>query len=207
MITFKTKIVAAVILAVIAGFLVTEASYQLFPTQEPPAKADTPVVLLMPVSSPNTTFNRAPLQLDVALSQYPSSNQAFNFNISQGETITVNVTLTSYSNQTQFTIPFYLSVGAFENQPFRKMVTTPPSPYPVLPWLDYNDSPNATNPFEAGFDSNPITLAPNESKIVFLTITASENATPGVYTVLFGMVKREETGSGGISFQITVLST
>ena len=207
MITFKTKIVAAVILAVIAGFLVTEASYQLFPTQEPTAKADTPVVLLMPVSIPNTAFNRAPLQLDVALSQYPSSNQAFNFNISQGETITVNVTLTSYSNQTQFTIPFYLSVGAFENQPFPKMVTTPPSPYPVLPWLDYNDSPNATNPFEAGFDSNPITLAPNESKIVFLTITASENAAPGVYTMLLGMGNWKETGLGGITFQITVLST
>lgn len=207
MITFKTKIVAAVILAVIAGFLVTEASYQLFPTQEPTAKADIPVVLLMPVSSPNTTFNRAPLLLDVALSQYSSSNHAFHFNISQGETITINVTLTSYSNQTQFTIPIYLSVGAFENRPLPKMITTPPSPYPALPWSSYNDSPNATEPFEAGFGSNPITLAPDESKTVVLTITASENTAPGAYSMLLGMGNWKETGLGGVTFQITVLST
>jgi len=207
MINFKTRIVAAVFLALIAGFLVTEASYQLFPTQEPTAKTDTPVVLLMPVSSPNTAFNRAPLQLDVALSQYPSSNQAFNFNISQGETITINVNLTSYSNQTQFTIPLYLSVGAFENQPFPKMITTPPSPYPALPWPSHNDSPNATKPFEAGFDSNPITLAPNESKTVVLTITASKNTASGAYTMLLEMGNWKETGLGGVTFQITVLPT
>jgi hypothetical protein len=200
----QTKIALAVILVTVAVSLLAGASYQLFPTQEPTAKALTPVVLPMPTSSPNTTFDRLPLQLDVTLSQYPSSTENFSFNITQGETITISVTLTSRSNQTQFTTPLYLSAGAFENQPSAKIIASPPSPYPALPWSSHGDSPNIPKPFDACFDPNPLTLEPKESKTANLTITALENAHPGTYTMFVEMGNWEQTGLGGATFQLTV---
>jgi hypothetical protein len=203
------KMISAVVLAVILVSLLAGAIFQFFPTQEPTVKAASPIILPMPVTSPasnnqNTNSNAVPIQLDVTLSQNSDSNNHFNFNITQGNTITINVNLTSNSNDTEFTTPLYLSVGAFNNQPLPKIITSPQSPYPVLPWPTHEDSPNAAKPFEASFDLNPVALAPNESKTAVLTVTALENAQPGVYTMLIEMGNWKETGLGGVTFQLTV---
>jgi hypothetical protein len=62
-----------------------------------------------------------------------------------------------------------LSVGAFENQPsYTKIIASPPSPYPVLPWPSHDDSPDVAKPFEAAFDPNPIILEPSETRSVMI---------------------------------------
>jgi hypothetical protein len=198
----KTRITLATVLAVVLVSLIVGAGYRFFPAQEP---SSNPVILPMPISSPNTTFDRAAMQLDVRLSQYPNSTESFKFNITQSSSIKINVTLSSLSKQTEFTIPLYLSVGAFQNQPFTKVITSPPTPYPALPWPSHDDSPAAPKPFEASFDPNPLILKPNESKTTILTITALEDAALGTYTMLVEMGNWEQTGLGGATFQLTVV--
>lgn len=198
----KTRITLATVLAVVLVSLIVGAGYRFFPAQEP---SSNPVILPMPISSPNTTFDRAAMQLDVRLSQYPNSTESFKFNITQSSSIKINVTLSSLSKQTEFTIPLYLSVGAFQNQPFAKIITSPPTPYPALPWPSHDDSPAAPKPFEASFDPNPLILKPNESKTTILTITALEDAALGTYTMLVEMGNWEQTGLGGATFQLTVV--
>lgn len=204
----KTRITLATVLAVVLVSLIVGAGYQFFPAQEP---SSNPVILPMPsptqgpsTNNQNTTV-KAMLQLDAELSQYPDSTESFRFNITHGETIRINVTLSSLSNQTEFTIPLYLSVGAFQNQPFAKVITSPPTPYPALPWPSHDDSPAAPKPFEASFDPNPLILKPNESKTTILTITALEDAALGTYTMLVEMGNWEQTGLGGATFQLTVV--
>lgn len=186
----KTRIILAIALAIVSVCLIAGASYQFFPAQE---SASNPAILHMP------------LLLDVMLSQYSDSTESFRFNITQGETIKINVTLSSLSNDTEFTIPLYLSVGAFENQPSAKMITSPPSPYPALPWPSHHDSPTAPKPFEASFDPNPLILKPDESRTSILTITALEDAELGTYTMFVEMGNWEQTGLGGATFQLTVV--
>jgi hypothetical protein len=193
-----------ILLAILGAFSLYGLSCLLFPDPQPPNETFSPLILPMPSDRPNTTLRRPIVQLDVALSQYPPSTNSFSFNITQGKPATINVTLTSLSNQTEFTIPLYLAVGAFENQPTPKMITSPPSPYPVLPWPSHDDSPDITKPFEASFSPNPLVLKPNESKSVTLAITALEDAKPGVYTMLIELGNGEQTGLGGATFYLTV---
>lgn len=108
---------------------------------------------------------------------------------------------------TEFTIPLYLSVGAFENQPLRSaiMITSPPSPYPALPYPSYDVSPTAPKPFEASFDPNPLIIKPGESGTSILTITALEEAELGTYTMFVQMGNWEQTGLGGATLRITIM--
>jgi hypothetical protein len=99
-----------------------------------------PIVLPMPVASPasnnqNTNVNAMPILLTIELNQILDANNHFYFNITQGKTIEINVNLTSVSTNTGFTTPLYLSIGAFNNQPSPKIITSALSPYPVLPCL------------------------------------------------------------------------
>lgn len=205
----KRKLISAVVLAVISICILAGAVIVFIPTQ-PSAKAASPMILPLPVSSPDNNSQNtdalAAVQLTIELSQTLDPTNHFNFTISQGNTTTVNVNLTSTADDAEFNTPLYLSVGAFNNQPTPKIITSAPAPYPTLPWPGHDDSPNATKPFEATFDSNPVTLTPDESKTVILTITAMEDAPPGVYTMLLEMGNWKDTGLGGVTFQLTVLS-
>jgi hypothetical protein len=191
----KTRIILAIALAIVLVALIAVASYYLFPAQE------------FQEAPPNGVIYHTPPLLDVRLSQYPETTRSNEFNITKGETIKINVTLSSLSNDTEFTIPLYFSVGAFENEPLRSaiMITSPPSPYPALPYPSYDVSPTAPKPFEASFDPNPLILKPNESKTAILTITALEDAEPGTYTMFVHMGNWEQTGLGGATLRITVM--
>ena len=186
----QKTIILAIALAIVSIALIVVASYQFFPAPEAP---------------PNGAIYHTEPLLDVRLAQYPETTRSNEFNITQGETIKINVTLSSLSNGTEFTTPLYLSVGAFENQPSAKMITSPPSPYPTLPWPKHDDSPTAPKSFEASFDPNPLILKPNESKTSILTITALEDTEPGTYTMFIEMGNWEQTGLGGATFQLTVV--
>lgn len=204
----KTRIMLAIVLALISVSLIAGASYTFFPVQAP---SYNPVILPLPTSPPGTPSDNQSnvmpmLLLDVMLSQYSGTTESYRFNITQGETIRIAVTLSSLSNDTEFTVPLYLSVGAFENQPFTKMITSPPSPYPALPWPSHDDSPTVSKPFTADFDPNPLTLKPNESKASILTVTALEDAKIGTYTMFIEMGNWEQAGLGGVTFLLEVMS-
>lgn len=188
----KTRIILAAVIAIALVSLIAVASYYLFPTHE---------------ASPNGVIYHTPPLLDVTLSQYSDSTEKFRFNITQGETIKINVTLSSHSNDTEFTTPLYLSVGAFENEPLPSaiMITSPPSPYPALPYPSYDVSPTAPKPFEASFDPNPLIIKPGESGTSILTITTLEAAELGTYTIFVQMGNSEQTGLGGATIQLTVM--
>jgi hypothetical protein len=115
--------------------------------------------------------------------------------------------LSSFSNDTEFTIPLYLSVGAFENEPLPAaiMVTSPPSPYPALPYPSYNVSPTAPKPFEASFDPNPLIIKPSENGTSILTITTLEAAEVGTYTIFVQMGNSEQTGLSGATIRLEVM--
>lgn len=183
----------AIVLAVISVSLIAVASYYLFPAQE--------------TSSNPAIISHEPPLLDVMLSQYPETTESNYFSITKGETIKINVTLSSHSNDTEFTTPLYLSVGAFENEPLPSaiMITSPPSPYPTLPYPSYDISPTAPKPFEASFDPNPLIIKPGESGTSILTITTLEAAEVGTYTIFVQMGNSEQTGLGGATIQLTVM--
>jgi hypothetical protein len=187
----QKTIILAIILAIVLVFVIAGISYQLFPAQESP---------------PNGVIYHTPPLLDVTLSRYSDATENFRFNITQGETIKINVTLSSFSNDTEFTTPLYLSVGAFENEPLRSaiMITSPPSPYPTLPYPSYNVSSTAPKPFEASFDPNPLIVKPGESGTSILTITTLEAAEVGTYTMFVQMGNWEQTGLGGATILLTV---
>jgi hypothetical protein len=188
----KTRIILAIVLAVISVSLIAVASYRFFPAQEAPS---------------NGVIYHTPPLLDVRLSQYPETTESNYFSITEGETIKINVTLSSHSNDTEFTTPLYLSVGAFENEPLPSaiMITSPPSPYPTLPYPSYDVSPTAPKPFEASFDPNPLIIKPGESGTSILTITTLEAAELGTYTIFVQMGNSEQTGLGGATIQLTVM--
>jgi len=188
----QKTIILAIALAIVSIALIVVASYQFFPAPEAP---------------PNGAIYHTEPLLDVRLAQYPETTRSNEFNITQGETIKINVTLSSHSNDTEFTIPLYFSVGAFENEPLRSaiMITSPPSPYPALPYPSYDVSPTAPKPFEATFDPNPLVIKPSESGTSILTITTLEAAELGTYTMFVQMGNSEQTGLGGATLQITVM--
>lgn len=187
----KTRIILAVVLAIVLVSLIATASYYFFPAREPPSDA---------------IYHKPPL-VDIRLSQYPGSTETFRLNLTQGETIKINVTLSSVSNDTEFAIPLYFSVGAFENQPLShsKIIASPPPPYPALPWPSHGDSPTAPKPFEASFDPPVLVLAPNESKSAILTITALEDVATGTYTTFVETGNGEQTGLGGATLWLTIM--
>jgi hypothetical protein len=186
----KTKIILAIVLAIVSVSLIAAAGYYFFPAQEAPS---------------NGGIHTPPL-LDVTLSPYSDATETFGFNITQGENIKINVTLLSFSNDTEFTIPFYLSVEAFENEPLNSavMITSPPSPYPAVPYPSYNVSSTAAKPFEASFDPNPLIIGPNESATSILTITTLEVAEEGTNTMFILMGNSEQTGLGGATVLLEV---
>ena len=195
----KRKLLAAVLVIVLVH-LIAVASYYFFLAQ-PISQEPPPDWVLSPP--------RESLLLDVRLSQSPVTTRSNEFNITKGETVKINVTLTSHSNDTVFTLPLYLSVGTFEQWPLGSaiMITSAPSPYPTLPWPSHEDSPTAPKPFEASFDVNPLILKPGESGTSILTITALEAAELGTYTMCFEMGNWEQTGIGGATFQLEVMSS
>ena len=209
----KSKIVTVVILAIITMSLTIVAIPKLFPIQGSTAEQ------LSPIQEPttemhtqitrNTTdhYRKSILQLGIEISQHPPSNKDFiyDFNITQGETIVLKITLSSLSNQTEFTIPVSLSVWAFEEQNLPNRIEIPLSPFPVLPKLNQEYNQDSAKLFAASFDLNPVILAPKESKTIDLTITALENTSPGVYTIDLQTGNTEQTGLGGIVFRLNVL--
>jgi len=188
----KTRIILAVVLATVLVSLIVVASYYFFPAREAP---------------PDWEIYHEPPLLDVRLSQYPETTESNYFSITKGETIKINVTLLSFSNDTEFTIPLYLSVGAFENEPLPSaiIITSPPSPYPALPYPSYNVSTTAPKPFEASFELNPLIVKPGESESSILTITTLEAAEVGTYTMFVHTGNSEQTGLGGATIRLEVM--
>ena len=91
----KFKIIFAILLAIASVSVLIELSYHLFPSQEGTLNL---IILPIPASSPNTTFdNKAlqSLQLDVELSQGSNSTEKFMFNITQGSSMTIDLVLSS----------------------------------------------------------------------------------------------------------------
>lgn len=190
----KFKIIMAVMLTVTSVLVLIAVSYQLLSLQ----KEKTPEIT---DSDGNSQQSR---HLAVKLSQVSNLPESEIFNITQGSSIEITVVLSSLSNDTEFTIPLYLSIDAFENQHFAKMITSPSSPYPALPWSGHKDSPEAAKPFEANFDLNPLTLKSEETTTTSLTITAFEDANVGKYTMFLEMGNWEQTGLAAVTFQIIV---
>jgi hypothetical protein len=159
---------------------------------------------LKPIDSSNKTDNLRPLT--ISLSQIGNSNENLHdFNITQGNIITINVDLLLGSNQKELTIPLYLLVSSFENKPISKIITSPPKPYPVLPWPDHDDSPNMTKPFEATFNPNPLTIKPNQNMSTTLTIVTLDDTQLGEYTLFVELGEWKQTATGGVKFNLMVL--
>ena len=188
----KTRVIIAIVLAIALVSTIALVSYRLFPTQEAPS---------------NGVIPHTPPLLDVRLSLYPETTDRNYFSIIKGETININVTFSSFSDDTEFIIPLYLSVGAFENEPLPSaiMITSPTSPYPDLPYPSYTVSSTEPKPFEANFDPNPLIIKPGENVTSILTITTLEAAELGKYTISVLMGNWEQTGLGGATFRLEVL--
>jgi hypothetical protein len=154
-------------------------------------------------------YVKPPPLLGIDISQHPPSNLDFmyDFNITQGETIAVKITLKSLSNQTEFTIPLSLSVWAFGNQNLPNRIEIPLSPFSNVPALNQEYKQDPTKLFEANFNVNPAVLTPKESKTIDLTITALESTEPGVYTIDLQTGNTEQTRVDGIVFRLNVLQT
>lgn len=221
----KPKIILAIFLAILSVSMLAGASYSFFPSQEGtqfsplpspqetqstmPSPVPHPTTAPSPVESPSTNNTVSPPQPSLFIELSPWPGISGSLNVAQGESITINVTLTSCSNQTEFTIPFYLAIGAFQNQPLKpgyKIIATPPPPYSSqLPWpAGHIDQSSEPNPFSATFDSNPMVLKPNESKTTILRIQAAENATLGAYSMVVELGNWQQTNVGGTTFQLTV---
>jgi hypothetical protein len=224
----KPKMFLAIILALLSVSMLAGASYQFFPSQEGtnvsplPSAPVTPSTMPIPfpttsnvlpvpspVESPSTNNTVSPPfpSLLIELSPFPGVDGSLY--VAQGESITINLTLTSYSDQTEFTIPLYLAIGAFQNQPLGsgyKIIALPPAPYSSqLPWpAGHIDNSSDPKPFTATFDSNPTALKPNESRTTALTIRAAENATLGAYSMVVELGNWQQTNVGGTTFQLTV---
>jgi hypothetical protein len=146
------------------------------------------------------------LPLTMSISQSANSTESLNhFNITKGQTITINAEVDINSEHPEVTMPFYLSIGAFENKPSSKIIASPPSPYPIMPWPSHDDSPNMKAPFKATFNLNPIKVQPNQNAYSTITITALEEAQIGTYTLLVEIGNCKITSVGGSTFYLTVL--
>lgn len=197
----RPKIVIVFTLALLSALLLIALSCQVSTLQDEETN-----VIPLPTSASNTSDYGNTVEsrrLIVKLSQNASTSNTM-FNVIQGTSTQINVALSSISNDNEFIIPLYLSVGSFEDQRLSKIITSPPAPYPTLPWSSHNDSPEITKPFEASFSSNPITLKPVESKTVVLTLTALEHTALGKYTMFLEIGNWEQTGLAAVTFQIIV---
>jgi hypothetical protein len=189
-----------IIIIVIVGVICYQSVFQ----EEEPR-----VAIPLPQSnstSDTSTTDASTLPLTISLSQMPNSNNTLKrANITRGGNLTINVNLLLRTERKELNVPLYLSIGAFENKPVSKIISTAPSPYPFLPWPDHEDSPNMTKPFEASFSSNPINLEPGQKTSTTLTITALDDAQLGTYTLMIELGDWKETGTGGALFYLTVL--
>ena len=179
----KPRIVLAILLAVVSVTLLATASYNFFPSSEPP--------IGMPIKPPQF--------LILAING--------NFTVAQVESISINLNLVSTSNETQGEATFPLFLGSqYENQPFQgyTVIATPPPPYSSeLPWQQI-DTSIESKPFTATFTPNPAFLGTNETKSVNLTVYAEENATVGAYYMDVTMSNYPMTSYFATGFQLTV---
>jgi hypothetical protein len=196
-------LILAVILAIALIAVALGVSYQLL--QE---KSESAAVMPNPIASPNTDHNSKASQSLKATSKLSQDGSPIdNFiNITQGNSVEINVNLVKLTNDCELTIPLYLSIGAFEDQPCTRIIAVPPSPYPSLPWPSHENSLETPNPFNCTFDTNPIFLTDQESKTSTLSITALDDARVGRYKMFLEMGDWEETGLGSIIFQLVVLA-
>ncbi|MDR0470144.1 MAG: hypothetical protein LBH79_00255 [Nitrososphaerota archaeon] len=196
------RIVCIMIIAIILVVIITGVINQNSPKENNSMN-------LIPQPYPNATSIITEIgstPLTISLSRIVNSSETIeDLNITKGETITINVDLSLGSNQKERTIPLYLSVGAFESEPVSKMITSPPKPYPVLPWPNHDDSPTMAKPFEATFNPDGLTIKPNQSKSTTLTISALDEAQLGTYTLFVEFGELKQTGTGGTKFDLTVL--
>lgn len=180
----KPKIFVAIMLAVVSVTVLATASYSFFPSEP----AGTPIVPQFRI-----------------LAIY--GNAYGNFSVTQGESINVNLNVVSNSNETYGEATFPLFLGSqYENQSFQgyAVIATPPSPYSSkLPWKQI-DTSTESKPFIATFMPNPAILANNETKVVYLTIYAAENATLGAYNMDVVMSNYPMTSYFSTGFQLTV---
>jgi len=156
---------------------------------------------------PSTIKETETPTLSITLTQSPNSNETLtSANITKGDILRLNVNLLLSTRLTpEINTPLYLSVSAFENAPYEKVIAIPPSPYPSLPWPGHKDSPNVSKPFEASFDSNPINLKSGLKASVILEITTLDDTQCGKYALMVELGKWEKTGIGGALFYLTVL--
>jgi hypothetical protein len=228
----KSKIVLAVLLAALSVSVLLGTGYRFLPSGNVapiatvPNPQPTSTQISSPVPSP-TTNSQIPNPLPVPspinssssnATQTPAPNLLIDWSpqpgingslyVAQGGSISINITLTSLSNETEFTLPLYLAIGAYQNQPLGQylVITTPPAPYSTqLPYpAGQVDTSTGPKPFTASFDSNPLVLKPQEKKTVILTIHAAENATAGAYSMVVELGNWQETNVGGTTFQLTV---
>ncbi len=178
----KPKIFIAIFSAIVLVTVLATVSYNFFPSSEPPT--GTPIVPQFRILAING-----------------------NFSVAQGESININLTLVSKSNETNVEVAFPLFLGSqYLNQPFQGyvVVATPPSPYSgELPW-EQIDTSTESKPFTATFDPNPAILSVNETKSVDLTIYAVENATLGPYFMDIVMSTYPKMSYFSTGFQLTV---
>lgn len=226
----KPKMFLAIILAIVSVSLLAGVSYRFFPSQEStqnlpqPHPQETPSIMPSIAPSPTGYVSPAPSPIEspsinntatppfprvlVELSPWPGIDGSLK--IAQGESISINVTLTSYSSQTEFTIPLYLAIGAYQNQPLTSgymIIATPPPPYSnQMPWpSEHIDYSAVSKPFSATYEQNPLILKPKEIATTILTIKAFENATLGTYSMIVELgLWQQPSGTGGTTFQLTV---
>ena len=168
----------------------------------PPPTASPPPIQPTPSSSNSPS---TPLSLDLS----PDPGVDGFLSISRGESASIALILTSHSDKTQHTIPVYLAIGAYENQPLQsgyKILVTPPEPYSSqLPWSSSHiDQSNDTLPFTAALEINPLTIEPMSTAISEITFEAAQDAKTGVYSILVELGNWEQTNLGGTTFQLKV---
>jgi hypothetical protein len=175
----KSRIILAIILAIVSVTLLATVSNSFFPYPEP--TPFTPQFHILAIDG--------------------------NFSVAQGESININLNVVSNSNETHGEVTFPLFLGSqYENQPFQgyTVIATPPSPYSSkLPWAQI-DTSTESKPFTATFTPNPAILGTNETKSVNLTIYAAENATLGAYNMDVAMCNYPMTSYFATGFQLTV---
>jgi len=223
----KAKLFLSFLLAIIMVSTMAGVSYTFFSSQQgttkPPMASPTTQSTLepsvMPSSippeippllqpSPSSSFSPSiPLYID--FSAEPGENGLVSVNVARGKSAPLDVILTSRSSETEYIIPLYLAITAFENQILQsgyKILAIPPEPYSTqFPWPSgLIDQSNNTMPFTATFDANPLTIEPMGKLVSRITFQAAENATIGSYYVAMGLGNCNQTNPGETIFEVMV---